>query len=1157
MTFFSKVFRTKDREGGVSKSKKHLQENGAIPTPPPKQRWEDAWARKDVEPEEVQELLRGCTHELKSRALDMPFLLLPFRPASDPSAARSFIRNYFNPDRGPQLQGDRLSQELLLTEPMVLCSVMKWCWSRLAGGVVTWEAYELFRVGEQDSDLARDAFATFIPISVESDARTKIIFDYFDLMAAIAAHGKTNGMGGRKLSRLAGWWAFEQVDLGNGFDGGYKSWSSAADAASHLFFAYLRSLSPDSVKGINGISALPLSLQALVQATEYPPEQLNMSPTSKVVMIVDSVSPTPFALLRRAKHFQYRDEDRALQEFSNYDDPVQALTEECRRVLKSISSTNQSTISTSKTSTSLRDASWSRFEDIGFGGFGDYSDQEDEVEESALAKKRRAPPGLRSTPQSKNHDRGRPTTPSWADFLSSGFVDETKSNDPAPLLLPHDKILPPIDTRRGKSSQSHRRATEDFANLEPGELASINNIYYDDSFWWVWISSLAGEETTERKSVFGRCALIETTMRGGKWLIMEEIVKGAAPEPEQGAYIAEKKSRFGFTKRGKLTRTKSASRKPPPMTQPYGRNAHPTPTSKTSIGPDQHARIQAAAAALQQKQRQNEQLSSPRRARMEDAASTKTNSVFTLQPVIMSEAAPAMKWANTYDKNAIRAAYLGSNFAGKGSTADLSGIGGPYNFPDTNGSVTPMAPNVSIQRPVANMNSSGGRLPRDDSGLSGKDSSMDRDLPALPPDTPAHHNSAIPIAERKPVPPAPLPIVPSQNRQVSNDAATQAAQVPLPSVSPENPRPSNAKPLPRVRQSFDGRHNMQNGPAGSLQEANNGPASPASSPESQKVNKLTKSQGGGIKGMFGKRKPEPSIRHPPPQPVARQAVAAARAAYVGPQMKPNYPGPNRNGSQTNLGRRLSLIGRKKSPALTGAPSSAVAPIQDSEEREVEAPAQISPNRFGSHDNVGSQTSLNRVKTYEDHPANREFRSFDQGPMMDQPAFVPEDSPERQVSEPPTPVEHMRDEIPPGPQQVPLEPHQVSPGSQQILPGTQQVPEIQLHQHEVDLHRQPGERLFIRESQHVESELSESEDDRSASPALDRWAQIRKNAAERAAKQQQQQPHEDPPRRSNDGDADGETSGEETIESRVARIKARVAELTGNMDGPGAHREQRV
>lgn len=924
---------------------------------------------------------------------------------------------------------------------------------------------------------------------------------------------------------------------------------SAADAASHLFFAYLRSLSPDSVKGINGISALPLSLQALVQATEYPPEQLNMSPTSKVVMIVDSVSPTPFALLRRAKHFQYRDEDRALQEFSNYDDPVQALTEECRRVLKSISSTNQSTISNSKTSTSLPDASWSRFEDIGFGGFGDYSDHEDEAEGSALAKKRKAPSGLRSTPQSKSHDRGRPTTPSWADFLSSGFVDEKNKSGPAPLLLPHDKILPPIDTRRGQSSQSHRRATEDFSNLEPGELASINSIYYDDSFWWVWISSLAGEETTERKAVFGRCALIETTMRGGKWLIMEEIVRGAAPEPDQGAYIAEKKSRFGFSKRGKLTRTKSATRKPPPTTQPYARSNHPAPMSKTSIGPDQHARIQAAAAALQQKQRQNEQLSSPRRARMEDATSTKTNSVFTLQPVIMSEAAPAMKWANTYDKNAIRAAYLGSDFAGKGSTADLSGLGGLNTFPDSNGSVGPMVPNLSTQRPGATMKSSGGGLPRDDSGLSGMDSAKDRDLPALPPDTPAHQTSAIPITERKPVPPAPLPIAPSQNMRVSNEAASQAAKVPLPSITTDDSRPSNVKPFPRVDQSLDGRHEMmQNGPEAPLQEVKNGPASPILKPESPKPNKLTKTQGGGIKGMFGKKRPETSTRHPPPQPVARQAVAAARAAYVGPQMKPNYPGPNYNGSQTNLGRRLSLIGRKKSPALPDAPaqSPSVAPIQDSEERGVAAPTPTSANRFGNHHqsagsqtslsrvkthedhplnrgsqtslsrvntyedhpmNRGSQISLNRIKTYEDHPVNREFRSFDQGPMMDQPAFVPEDSPVQQVSEPPTPAEHV---------QV----HEGNPA------GPQRVPEIQLHQHEVDLHRQPGERLFIRESQNVEPEISESEDDRSASPALDRWAQIRKNAAERAAMQQQQK-HEDPSGRSIDGDADGETSGEES------------------------------
>ena len=75
------------------------------------------------------------------------------------------------------------------------------------------------------SNMARDSFATFLPLSVDSDARLKIIFDFFDLMAAIAAYGKNNGFGGRKLSRLAGWWAFDHSDQGDGFEGGYRSWA--------------------------------------------------------------------------------------------------------------------------------------------------------------------------------------------------------------------------------------------------------------------------------------------------------------------------------------------------------------------------------------------------------------------------------------------------------------------------------------------------------------------------------------------------------------------------------------------------------------------------------------------------------------------------------------------------------------------------------------------------------------------------------------------------------------------------------------------------------------------------------------------------------------------------------------------------------------------
>lgn len=36
----------------------------------------------------------------------------------------------------------------------VLVSIMKWCWSRLPGGVVTWETYDLFKQGETGQQCA-------------------------------------------------------------------------------------------------------------------------------------------------------------------------------------------------------------------------------------------------------------------------------------------------------------------------------------------------------------------------------------------------------------------------------------------------------------------------------------------------------------------------------------------------------------------------------------------------------------------------------------------------------------------------------------------------------------------------------------------------------------------------------------------------------------------------------------------------------------------------------------------------------------------------------------------------------------------------------------------------------------------------------------------
>jgi hypothetical protein len=63
-SFFSKF--KKDGEGkAAGKNKKGQQ--APIEAPPPRKLWTDAWTRSTVEPEEIQELLHGCTVELKSR----------------------------------------------------------------------------------------------------------------------------------------------------------------------------------------------------------------------------------------------------------------------------------------------------------------------------------------------------------------------------------------------------------------------------------------------------------------------------------------------------------------------------------------------------------------------------------------------------------------------------------------------------------------------------------------------------------------------------------------------------------------------------------------------------------------------------------------------------------------------------------------------------------------------------------------------------------------------------------------------------------------------------------------------------------------------------------------------------------------------------------
>lgn len=782
--------------------------------------------------------------------------------------------------------------------------------------------------------------------------------------------------------------------------------------------------------------------------------------TTKVVMIVDSVSPTPFSLLRRAKHFEYRDDDAALQQFSAYEDTVKALTDECRRVLECIATANQSVGSPEARTP---DPSWSRFEDFGFSGILD--SPANSTNGTPHAGSPREFSGIRSGPRSKTTDYGRPTTPSWADFLSSGFADEGNHTSPTTLLLPTQKLPPLGEAARVHSSQSHVRNGLVEEDLEPGELASITQFDLDETFWWVWMISLASEETIDRKAAFGRCTLIETRIPGAKWLVMEEQVKGASPGPEEGAYIAEKKPKFSFTRRGRLGRRKSTGKKPTSTSkEPYNRTTTNTPMSKTSIGPDQHARIQAAAAKLAQKERDQKDAEklAERRARLDETTSVKTNSVLTLQPHLLSEAGPAMKWDKKFgeaalDRDALRAQYLGDVSAGKGSKDNL--------LTSANGRASPLSPELA-----------------------------NRNLPALPKseiDLPSTNRAE----SRSPARVTANPTPPAESSSATrvpwpNDSPTQT---PLPAPEDKTfPTPEATSQHPALRKAMPERKAVV-APQSSIRPSEEQPRVPE---KKSSPNKLKKKEGG-LRKLFGRKKTDTTTAVP--------ASASADTAHATEHENDAYTQAPDAARSTSRFENHDAQLRGPSPVYSlEQPEHYRAPSPKFERSPAVSSTALPDSRKPSPPPVSRS-----VATQQE--VDNTFSRFDQGPMEDMPAFVPDD-------------DDSDDEA----AVAPTVPRRQAP--QYVEQQSPVTPKQHIRQQRDDISEES-----VELARHV-------------SPSQDRWAQIRKNAAERAARLSEEQSRRSRSQSQSQRTDEGETSGEETIESRVARIKARVAELTGNIDG---------
>lgn len=439
---------------------------------------------------------------------------------------------------------------------------------------------------------------------------------------------------------------------------------------------------PDS-KINSTMSQLPRSMQKLVAETEYPPATPNLlkSTTSKVLLLVDAFSPTPLALLRRAKKLEHRNGDPGFQRLCISEDPTKLLTPECCRVLECISADNYSDASDVKATTGVQnDASWSRFEDLGFTSFpnGTASKRSSAISKKSPVKQRRSPKRRTHVP-----------APSWNDFLASGFSDNGTLKDAAELTLPPEDILPPIHSQR-ESLKSTGPSLHKVESLKPAEVSDVNQIELDETFWWVWIASLAMEESPRRKAVFSKCLIMETEMEGRRWLVLEERLRRDStplpppPQPitpvitEEQPIVVEKRNKFGFNKKTRGQRSASDRRSEDPS-EFYQQSEAPTRVSaSTSLAmatkqrtpsPDheQRARVQAAAAALVQEKRDQEFAKQMRkRGRIHDDARSRTSSILSVEPGLARDAVPALQWARRFDKEIIRARYLGDSYAGKG-----------------------------------------------------------------------------------------------------------------------------------------------------------------------------------------------------------------------------------------------------------------------------------------------------------------------------------------------------------------------------------------------------------------------------------------------------------------------------------------------------------
>jgi len=219
---------------------------------------------------------------------------------------------------------------------------------------------------------------------------------------------------------------------------------------------------------------------------------------------------------------------------------------------------------------------------------------------------------------------------------------------------------------------------------------------------------------------------------------------------------------------------------------------------------------------------------------------------------------------------------------------------------------------------------------------------------------------------------------------------------------------------------------------------------------------------GALKKMFGRKKEDTG---------AKSMDTATRERTLAPP------------SEASVGRRLSLM--RKKPVSRGAESvSAPAPVNEGFAEQHQPVSPVAPERPSVSEYAPSEHEvLTRTDTMDTDNAKQEFARFDQGPLTEAPTFVP--------GSPVSPLEYEHFD----PDRTPYADR--TQGSDYV---SSQRPQLEA-QHE-SIYTTPME---AGEQQHTRYDAGDDQGNYEAeAPVMDRWAQIRKNAAERAARVSEEQ-----------------------------------------------------